>query len=191
MYTLTLQGRMYAVPVVLTVLALVFYHIAAFGCKSFKIDTGTGFYKFGYWSASAGRGRGCVQYVGEVSGILKFGRFLGVMGALLIWPVFAAVLVGLFSQYTKPKVVFPIVGSCMGLLSFFSFLLLVGLRDDSSAKLSGGGAVAISAAFCWAAAAHSMFVCMNECPVAQASTITAVKKPTHRDPEHDITENTE
>ena len=201
---------MYAIPAACTLLGMIFYHIAAFGCTTFKYEfsspsdrdlkrtssgnsgstddfidwdsindnnDGFGFsYKTGYWSAEAGSG--CSAYSSSsVSGVFKFGRFIGVVGALMIWAIFFAMVVASFFKYPKPKLVFKVIGICMGVLSFFSFLLLVGLSEDSL-KLAGGGAVAILSAFIWAGGAASMFLCMTERErVVAAVTLTPAKTP--------------
>jgi hypothetical protein len=193
---------MYAVPASCTVLGMIFYHVAAFGCKTFKIDTVSGFgfigytSKFGYWSVDFGRG--CVKSGGNVGGAFKFGRFVGVFGSLLIWAIVAAVVIASFYKYPKTKIpVFPVVGGCMGVISLFSFLLLVGLSEYSSFKLAGGGALAILSAFIWAGGAVSMFLCMNDREGVRTSSVPATTndavKPAHpdtqNDPETNATEN--
>ena len=163
------QGKLYAIPAACTVIGMIFFHIAAFGCKTFKsevLSAGSFYYysydyKAGYWSADSGSS--CVKFGNSnISGVFKFGRFIGVVGALMIWAIFFAVVVASFFKYPKPKLVFRGIGICMGVVSFFSFLLLVGLSEDDSLKLAGGGALAILSAFIWAGGAVSMFLCMNE-----------------------------
>jgi hypothetical protein len=155
---------MYAVPASLTVVGLIFYHIAAFGCKTFKTDLfsvfGASDYKIGYFSADSGSG--CVHFNNDgLDGAFRFGRFIGIVGSFMIWAIFAAIVAAGFFEYPNPKLYFKIIGICMGVLSFFSLLLLVGLSADGSLKLAGGGALAILSAFIWAGAAASMFFCMN------------------------------
>ena len=147
-------------------IGMIFFHIAAFGCKTFKseVSSSRSFsfdYTSGYWSADTGGS--CVKYASsDVGGAFKFGRFIGVVGALMIWAIVATVAVASFFKYPKPKLVFRGIGICMGVISFFCLLLLVGLSADDSFKLGGGGALAILSAFIWAGGAVSMFLCMNE-----------------------------
>ena len=189
---------MYAIPAACTLFGMIFYHIAAFGCKTFKSEAFSYEFKMGYWTAD--NGSSCVKFDDSgISGALKFGRFVGVVGALMIWVIFFAVAVASFFKYPKPKLVFRVIGICMGVLSFFSFLLLVGLSENDSFKLAGGGALAILAAFIWAGGAASMFLCMNERKrvtsnadsspsTAAPNTATAAEK-TDADPETTMNEN--
>jgi hypothetical protein len=191
------------------VIGMIFYHIAAFGCKTFKAElTSSSFYyysydyKAGYWSAD--NGSSCVKFGNsDISGVFKFGRFIGVFGALMIWAIFIAVAIASFFKYPKPKIVFRTIGICMGVISFFSFLLLVGLSEDDSLKLAGGGALAILSAFIWAGGAVSMFLCMNErervtsnaktktspTTTAPETTTAAEKVDAKNDPETTTNEN--
>ena len=191
----TSQGKLYAIPAACTVIGMLFFHIAAFGCTTFKVELSTASYsywfnyysystfdaKVGYWSADFGGS--CIKYItSDVGGALKFGRFIGVVGALMIWAIVAAVAVASFLKYPKPKLVFRGIGICMGVISFFSLILLVGLSTDDSYKLGGGGALAILSAFIWAGGAVSMFLCMNEregvASIAETSSNTAAPKTT-------------
>jgi hypothetical protein len=198
------QGKFYAIPAACTVIGMIFFHIAAFGCKTFKSELSVNSlysysydYKAGYWSVD--NGSSCVKFGNfDVSGAFKFGRFIGVVGALMIWAIFFAIVVASFFQYPKPKLVFRTIGISMGVLSFFSFLLLVGLSGDDSLKLAGGGALAILSAFIWAGGAVSMFLCMNErerCvtktsgPAAPETTAAAKEVDTKNDPETTTNEN--
>ena len=153
---------MYAVPASLTVLGLIFFHVAAFGCKTFKSESFYGYeYKFGYFSGDSGSG--CIGFGNDgLEGVLRFGRFIGIVGALLIWAIFGAIVLASFFEYPKPKTYFLIISICMGVVSFFSFLLLVGLASEGAEALAGGGALAILSAFIWAGAAVSMFFCMKK-----------------------------
>ena len=193
---------MYAIPATCTVFGMIFFHIAAFGCKTFKSEfsTGSAFFgynysfdsKVGYWSADAGGS--CFKYGNaSVSGAFKFGRFIGVVGALLIWAIFFAVTIASFFKYPQPKRVFRVIGICMGVVSFFSFLLLVGTSEEYL-QLAGGGVLAILSALIWAGGAVSMFLCMNEratsaaaadtkSPSSAPETTTAAAAPNKEDPE--------
>ena len=160
---------MYAVPAACTVIGMIFFHIAAFGCKTFKAELSTAGsffdysydYKAGYWSADVNGT--CIKFDNsDLGGAFKFGRFIGIVGALMIWAIFIAIIIASFFRYPKPKLIFRVIGICMGVISFFSFLLLVGLSEDDSLQLAGGGALAILSAFIWAGGAVSMFLCMNE-----------------------------
>ena len=172
---------MYAIPAACTVIGLIFFHIAAFGCKTFKatITTANVYYyysydyKGGYWSFDSTSG--CVEFGNSVviSGVYKFARFIGIVGALLIWAIFFAVAIASFLKYPKPNLVFRVIGICMGVISMFSLLLLVGLSDDDPLKLAGGGVLAILSAIIWAGGAVSMFLCMRE----RERVVVAATKP--------------
>ena len=153
---------MYAIPAACTVIGMIFFHIAAFGCKTFK-DEVTSWsyyyyyyysydYKVGYWSVESDGS--CVRFdssdLRDLSRAFKFGRFIGVVGALMIWAIFFAITIASFFKYPKPKLVFRVIGICMGLISIFSLLLLVGLSKPYSFELAGGGALAILSAMVWA-----------------------------------------
>jgi hypothetical protein len=191
---------MYAVPAACTLIGMIFFHIAAFGCKTFKASSLFYDYKVGYWSADFGAS--CVKFGNAgISGVIKFGRFIGVVGALMIWAIFFAVAIASFFKYPKPKLVFRTIGINMGVVSFFSFLLLVGKSESDSLQLAGGGALAILSAFIWAGGAVSMFLCMNErervasntktspSSTAPATTAAADKADTQNDPETTTNEN--
>jgi hypothetical protein len=174
---------------------MLFFHIAAFGCKTFKVDAVNSFYsydyKLGYWSVDTNGG--CAKFGDITSGAWKFGRFIGVVGALMIWIIFAAVMTASCFKYPKPKLVFRIISIVMGVVSFLSFLLLVGLSAESTLSLSGGGALAILSAFLWAGGAVSMFFCMNErerVPTSSAKPSDTTNPPDN-DPEKNMTENEE
>lgn len=152
---------MYAVPASLTFVGFIFFHIAAFGCKTFKTDFGGFDYKIGYFSADSSGG--CVHFSNDgLDGVFRFGRFIGIIGSFMTWAIFFAIVLAGFYEYQNPKLYFKIISICMGVLSFFSFLLLVGLSAEDTLKLAGGGALAILSAFIWAGAAASMFFCMNK-----------------------------
>jgi hypothetical protein len=158
---------MYAVPASLTFVGFIFYHIAAFGCKTFKTESFGGFdYKLGYFSTDSSSG--CVHFNNDgLDGVFRFGRFIGIIGSFMSWAILAAIVVAGFFEYPRQEMYFRIIGICMGVLSFFSFLLLVGLSAEDSLKLAGGGALAILSAFIWAGAAVSMFFCMKTRPNAE------------------------
>jgi succinate-acetate transporter protein len=171
---------------------MIFYHIAAFGCKTFKFGESNSFYsaKLGYWSADTNGG--CTKYDVDISnGSWRFGRFVGVFGALMIWAIFAVVMTASCFKYPRPKLVFRTISICMGVISLFSFLLLVGLSSDSALSLSGGGALAIISAFLWAGNAVSMLFCMNErerVPASSTKPEVGTKAPVD-DVDKNVTEN--
>lgn len=127
---------------------------------------------------------GCLRYSNDRLGsVWKFGRFIGIFGSLLAWMVFGAMMLASCFKYPNPKICFPILGICMGIMSLFSFLLLVGLANKSETfpssnendvsswvpkniendlYLSAGGVLAIFSGFVWAFGAGSIIVCMNE-----------------------------
>jgi hypothetical protein len=165
------------------ILGLIFFHVAVFGCKTFEAN-----YKLGYWGVqNPYDGNDCLEY-GVIDGVLKFGRFVGVFGALLSWLIFAVVMSASCFRYPRPKLVFGAIGGCMLLVSLFGFLLLVGLStnlDSSAISLAGGGILAIFAAFLWSGAAFSIVFLMKERNrEQQAVTVPpkrAVEEPTGRD----------
>ena len=91
----------------------------------------------------------------------------------------------------------------MGLIAVFSFLLLVGLAEAETLKLSGGGILAVLSALVWTGGAVSMFIGMNErkgvkpaeaiavisgeAPTTSATTISATKDD---EPEISVTDDT-
>lgn len=160
-------------------LGLIFFHYAAFGCKTFEgsrsdWSRSTVTVKFGYWGVENPRTDSCESYVSnDFDGTWKFGRFVGVFGALLSWLVFALVMTASCFRYPYPKVVFWSIGGCMLLLALFSFLLLVGLSSETyegpytlgegvSRSIAAGGVLSILAAFLWFGAAVSIVFFMKE-----------------------------
>jgi hypothetical protein len=174
-----------------------FFHIAAFGCKTFVSQETfvSESIQFGYWSIYDKSIGGCLRYSNDLlSSVWKFGRFVGLFGSLIVWFIFAAVMSASCFKYPKPKLCFTIISSCMGIVSLFSFLLLVALSEETSYSLSAGGALAIVSAFVWAGGAVSMFFCMNERKrvPTRPTTQTASNAPTFPqvyEPEIDITAN--
>jgi hypothetical protein len=154
------QIRFFAVPIACTVFGLVFFHIAAFGCSTFK--EGTSDDEAGYWGYKSYHGA-CQPWDTEgLEPVIKFGRFIGVCGCLLIWAILVALVLVSCFKCPRPKLCFTIVTACMGVLSFFSFLLLSGLGlEGVDVRLSGGGFLAIVAAFIWAGGAVSMYFGMT------------------------------
>lgn len=186
-------------------LGLIFFHVAAFGCRTFEHDAGSfsGGLHFGYFGANNPYGgNGCVQYSGdnsELDGVIRFGRFIGVFGSLLTWAVFAVVMTGSCFRYPRPELVFLVVAICMVVLSLFSFLLLVGKSSDSfyglDIKLASGGVLAILAAFIWFGAAVSVVFFMKERPrnaltaaaaTASSSTVAVTKPVAPSDPTNQV-----
>lgn len=182
------QGALFAIPASCTILGLIFFHVAAFGCKTFKAEYGSVFgasvsTKIGYWKVESPYDNGCLSYGGDNSdleGVWRFGRFIGVFGALIIWVVFALVMMASCFRYPRPELVFTGIGGCMLVLSLFSFLLLVGLSaDKETLSLAGGGALAILSAFLWFGAAVSIVFVMKERarPQQPHGTTAAAPKP--------------
>ena len=149
------------------------FHLAAFGCQTFKGTSTyasyyfytysfTSEYELGFWSYYDDGS--CESYPDgtTLTGAFKFGRFIGIVGALLIWAIIVVVVMASFFQFPKPKLIFRLVGGCMGLISGFSFLLLVGVAEVENLKLGVGAVLAIISALIWAGGAVSMFLGMNE-----------------------------
>jgi hypothetical protein len=180
-----------------------FFNIAAFGCTTFKghVSSMDSFHyqsydnKTGYWRAYINGT--CVKFDNsDVGGAFKFGRFIGNVGGLMIAAIFIAIAIASFFRYPKPKLVFRVIGICMGVISFFSFLLLVGLSEDDSLQLAGGGVLAILSAFIWAGGAVSMFFCMNErervvTPKAQSPQTTTTTETANKEVIADMKNNTD
>ena len=171
-----------------TLVGFFFFHIAAFGCKTFETvnvqqyyytnsDTST---RLGYWSVYNDDFRGCLRYSNDQLGsIWRFGRFIGIFGSLLAWTVLASILLTSCFKYPKPKISFPTVSICMGIMSLFSFLLLVGLASRSDRfitstetviSISSGSYLAIFSAFIWAGGSAAMIVCVKERTIAPVPT---------------------
>ena len=211
---------MYAIPATCSVVGMIFFHIAAFGCRTFKetytSDIDYYYYKYyytaeyhvGFWGYD--NGGSCKAFASgvELEGAFKFGRFVGIVGALFIWAIIVVVILASFFQFPNPKLVFRLIGGCMGLIAVFSFLLLVGLAEAETLKLSGGGILAVLSALVWTGGAVSMFIGMNErkgvkstatkpaeaiavisgeAPTTSATTITATKDD---EPEISVTDDT-
>lgn len=152
------------VPALSTVIGLIFFHIAAFGCNTFKAaSTSNGYFRvylytvnYGYWSLSNAGGCTKLPYSSfSLSGAIGFGRFIGVLGALLSWVVFAFIVGASFLRYPRSGAVFRTMAACMVVLSAFSLLLVVDLSYDGS-QLGGGGDLAIAAAIIWLGGAVSV-----------------------------------
>ena len=165
-------------------LGLIFFHVAAFGCKTFEVDKtelfGVSKVKLGYWGVKHPYDdNSCLGYDNneEFDGVWKFGRFVGVFGALLVWLVFFLVMTASCFHYPYPKVVFGSIGGCMLLLALFSLLLLVGLSSDTLVDLSisVGGVLSILAAFLWFGAAVSIVFFMKEREREQVPQANAVQ----------------
>jgi hypothetical protein len=174
-----IQGVTYIAPALCTLIGLIFFHVAAFGCGTFKVASngrGDADYYLGYFKQ--GMEGHCASHGGDnadLPGVVRFGRFIGVFGALLIWFVFAVVAAASFFRYPRPKLVFITVGSSMGVLSLFSFLLLSGKSYDDDLTLGPGGILAIFSAFVWIGGAVSIILFMTERPrvgTASAATTT-------------------
>lgn len=163
------KGGMYAIPLVCSVIGLIMFHYAAFGCYTFTnfeiTSIGYLFYPtetyYGFWSY-LNDFQYCVPYpyYAEFTGSFKIGRFIGVVGAILTWAIIIVVIVGSFFQFSQPKLVFRVIGGCMALSSLFSVLLLVGL--SAGYYLGPGGKVAVVSCVVWAGGAVSMFFGLNE-----------------------------
>jgi hypothetical protein len=153
--------------------------------------------KIGYWRWDFGDNGSCDKIPSTglggngLEGAFKFGRFIGIVGSLLIWVVFAAVMTASCFKYPNPKKYFLIISICMGVLSLFSFLLLVGLSEADSLSLAGGGALAILSAFLWAGGAVSMFFCMNERVRVPARNKTTTPKSTEKNATENADDTTE
>jgi hypothetical protein len=174
------QGVTYIAPALCTLVGLIFFHVAAFGCGTFKAESvgrGDADYYLGYFKQ--GLEGHCASHGGDnadLPGVVRFGRFIGVFGALMIWFVFAVVAAASFFRYPRPKLVFIVVGSCMGVLALFSFLLLSGKSYDDDLKLGPGGILAIFSAFVWIGGAVSTILFMTERPrVGPASAATTTE----------------
>lgn len=146
--------------------------MAAFGCVTFKNeynhDITVGYFKAGYDG-------NCNSYPGDNSdlpGAIRFGRFIGVVGSLLIWAVFAVVASASFFQYPRPELVFSGVAICMIVLSLFSLLLLSGKASNDQLKVGPGGVLAIFAAFIWFGGAVAIVRFMKERPRTPTAPVT-------------------
>jgi hypothetical protein len=141
------------------------YHIAAFSCGTFYsvyYDARLGYYRTELVSGSCGNFKAANAYSGYTfTGVWKFGRFIAAVGAMLVWIVAIAVGAAAFVEYPHPaKRYISIIISGMGVIAFFSLLLLVGL--SAGYTLGGAGYLAIVSAFVWTGAAVSMFYCVKE-----------------------------
>lgn len=169
-FTCCPYGPLYAVPVSCTVIGFVFFHIAAFGCVTYKTvsprdygSTSLTATTIGYWSRYDTTFGGCIRYTNDMlASVWRFGRFIGLFGSFITWAILAAVLLASCFKYPHPKIYFISISAGMGIISLFSLLLLVGLSTDENLSIAGGGVLAILASFLWAAGAVSMFYCMNE-----------------------------
>jgi H+/Cl- antiporter ClcA len=180
------QGLTYIAPAACTVLGLIFFHVAAFGCATFKNehnhDITVGYFKAGYDGT-------CGSYQGDNSdlpGVIRFGRFIGVVGSLLIWAVFAVVAAASFFQYPRPELVFSGVAICMVILSLFSLLLLSGKSYNDQLKVGPGGVLAIFSAFIWFGGAVAIVRFMKERPRTPTAPATTNKPIGPGDPTNRI-----
>lgn len=176
---------MYAIPAACTVIGLIVFHFAAFGCRTFKesVTISTDFYyytyydttdfHFGFWSYD--NDGSCVSFsdIVDFAASFKFGRFVGVAGAILIWVILIVVIIASFFQFPKPKLVFRLTGGGMALASVFSFLLLVGLSEADTLRLGAGGILAVISALIWAGGAVAMIFGMKERPGVAPNTKNA------------------
>jgi hypothetical protein len=151
--------------------------VAAFGCATFKNehnhDITVGYFKAGY-------NGNCESYQGDNSylpGVIRFGRFIGVVGSLLIWAVFAFVASAAFFQFPRPELVFSGVAICMVVLSLFSLLLLSGKSYNDELKVGPGGVLAIFAAFLWFGGAVAIVRFMKERPRTPTTAPVTTNKP--------------
>jgi hypothetical protein len=190
---------MYAIPVACSIFGVLLFHIAAFGCGTFKesVTTSSHFYNytfynttnsdlgswrldydapnffFGFWSYN--NHESCVSFpdIVDFAAPFKFGRFVGVAGAILTWIILIVVIIASFFQFPKPKLVFRLTGGGMALVSVFSLLLLVGLLEANTLRLGLGGIRAIISAVIWAGGAVAMIFGMKERPGVTPSTNNA------------------
>ena len=164
-------------------IGLIFFHLAAFGCRTFKLTYSSDddvfdseAFHFGFWTYyEAGA---CISFPSEVisefTGYFKFGRAAGVVGSLLIWAIVVVVIMASFFRFPQPKIVFRVIGGCMGLVAVFSGLLLLGLRDEDDLELGVGSILAIVSAAIWVGGAASMVFGMNERQGVKSNATTPV-----------------
>ena len=169
-----------------TIIGFLFFHIAAFGCKTFqtinaqreRFDLTSTNTRLGYWSVYNDDFGGCLRYSNDrLSSIWKFGRFIGIFGSLLSWLILISVL--LASCFKYPKLCFTVLSICMGIMSLFSFLLLAGLASKSDRftnstgegfSVTAGSYLAVFAALIWAGGSAAMISCMNERSIVPVPT---------------------
>jgi hypothetical protein len=140
---------------------MVLFHVAAFGCGTFKheFETAPGYdnsYSVGYWKVENPEpgGSGCVGYGDDTSGlpkVWKIGRAAGVIGSLIIWTIALLVAVASFYSFKNPLSSFRLVGWLMIVMSPMSLLLLVGKfsEDGQYLKIDTGGIVALITSILW------------------------------------------
>jgi hypothetical protein len=148
------------------VLGLTFFHCIAFGTSfeeayfyyySSNGNTYKDFNPLGYWYIGYYRGNYQFGYELEDSQIITFGKVIGILGALVSWIILAA-LKPTFSNFSDRKITIIIIA--MGVVSFFSFLLLIP-AFRTNVKLSGIGSLGILSMFCWAGGAASTYFWMK------------------------------
>jgi hypothetical protein len=178
------------------VLGLIFFHVAAFGCSTFKTDVSTYSYygmdagaafrssKQGYWKFESPMDNGkCLKYNDfdgyDFTGAWKFGRAVGVIGSLLIWALFFVVAGASFYKYPHPKLLFRVVGGVMMGLSVMSLLLLVGLSSGGgeSLKIAAGGVLAILSFLVWLGGGVATMFFVKEVLVVTTAMPAQLPKP--------------
>jgi hypothetical protein len=159
-------------------IAFLFFFFAAFTCW-LTVSQKTDFkVLIGYWSrelpeyaeaaAAAGRNRNyCVSWDSATKedlfdGSWRFGKTVGVVGALLVIPTFLISICVLFQRSSVVHRYF-IFLTCMHItMALLSLLLLSGLASDvcevESCRLGPGGYLAIVDMFLWAGAAIMAFL---------------------------------
>jgi hypothetical protein len=162
--TCLLKGWWYAIPLTLTVQGLILFHCAAFSCYTFYDEKYYNY--FGYFSYNKRRTEDCVWYrppgVRNASIFWSFGRIISVIGSILIWAIFAAVMAAAFYEYRNPRRYFLLVAIGMGLVACISLSLILGFLQSPSFQMSFGSTFAIVSAVVWSCAAVSMMCCMKK-----------------------------
>jgi len=165
---------LFAIPLVLVIIAHLLFNYAAFGCQTFQVQVENEYFGFwtyedeyfGFWTYEDEDGE--CQSFDDLGGdpdwdaAWKIGRAATVIGSVLSYVLVIMLLVNSCVRY--PRMLFILMAVAMFIVALMSGLLLVGLASDFYLDhgFGPGLGVALAAFVLWNAAGVSMFFCMKE-----------------------------
>jgi len=154
-------GARIVAPIICTGVGLALFQATAFSCNTF--DSPNENVGYGFWGWYNDYYEECDDYgdVWDVDAPTKFGRAIGILGALLGWVTFITLLVASCVRFPGPKIFFRILGSCMFVMAIFALLLLVGLASEPN-EMGGPAYCVIPGALFWIAAGVTTMFFMQE-----------------------------
>ena len=176
---------LFAIPLILAIVALILFNYAAFSCQTFKFEK-EGYYTeteyFGFWTYEDEDDE-CQSIDKELDdegadadwdAAWKTGRAATIIGSVFSYVLVIMLLVNSCVRY--PRMLFNLMAGGMFFTALMSGLLLVGLASDPAEfglpedilavdftpQFGPGAGVAVAAFVLWIGAGASMFCCMQE-----------------------------